>query len=142
MNMERTIMKIPFWEETYKVDDIFTFGSEPNNTIMEFENLINKSGNILDVGCGDGKNSLYLAKRGFIHIDAFDLSQNAINKLQILAHKEDININAWVDDLCFFDFKKTYDLIYSFGTLHFVNKDNWHKFIVKAKKIPQLAVFI
>ena len=99
-------MKIPFWEETYKVDDIFTFGSEPNNTIIEFENLFNKFGNVLDVGCGDGKNSLYFAKQGFSNIDAFDLSDNAIKKLKRLACKDDIHINAWVDDLCNFSFQK------------------------------------
>lgn len=127
-------MNIPFWEETYKVDDIFTFGSEPNKTIIEFENQLNKLGNVLDVGCGDGKNSLYLAKQGFSNIDAFDLSENAINKLERLARKNNININAWVDDLCNFRFKKAYDLIFSFGTLHFVNKANWHKFILTAKE--------
>jgi tellurite methyltransferase len=139
--MEMTIMNIPFWEETYKRDDVFTFGSEPNNTIIEFEKLFNKSGNVLDVGCGDGKNSLYLAKHGFSNIDAFDLSKNAINKLERLAHKEDININAWVDDVCSFCFKKTYDLIISFGTLHFVNKDNWHRFILDAKENTVIGGF-
>lgn len=127
-------MNIPFWEETYKDDDVFTFGSEPNNTIIEFEHLFNKPSNILDVGCGDGKNSLYLAKQGFSNIDAFDLSENAINKLKRLSSNGDININAWVDDLCNFCFTKTYDLIFSFGTLHFVSKDNWHKFILTAKE--------
>lgn len=70
-----TTMKIPFWEETYKVDDVFTFGSEPNDTIKEFEKLFKKEGNTLDVGCGDGKNSLYFAKQGFLNIDAFDISE-------------------------------------------------------------------
>ena len=134
-------MKIPFWEETYKVDDIFTFGSEPNNTIIEFETLFNKSDNVLDVGCGDGKNSLYLAKQGFTNIDAFDLSENAINKLERLARKGDININAWVDDVCKFNFKKAYDLIISFGTLHFVSKDNWHNFVLKAKENTVIGGF-
>jgi len=68
--------------------------------------LFNKLGNVLDVGCGDGKNSLYLAKQGFSNIDAFDLSDNAIKKLKRLARKDDININAWVDDLCTLIFKK------------------------------------
>ncbi len=134
-------MNIPFWEETYKVDDIFTFGSEPNNTLTEFENKFSKSGKILDVGCGDGKNSLYLAKQGFSNIDAFDISENAINKLERLARRADINLNAWVDNLCDFCFEKTYDLIFSFGTLHFVNKDNWHKFIFNAKENTAIGGF-
>lgn len=33
-----------------------------------------------------------------------------------------------------FCFKKTYDLIISFGTLHFVNKDTWHRVIIDAKE--------
>lgn len=134
-------MNIPFWEETYKDDDIFTFGSEPNNTLIEFKNKFSKTGKILDVGCGDGKNALYLAKQGFSNIDAFDISENAINKLERLARKADINLNAWVDNLCDFSFKKTYDLIFSFGTLHFVNKDNWHKFIFDAKENTVIGGF-
>jgi tellurite methyltransferase len=72
---------------------------------------------------------LYLAKKGFATIDAFDISENAINKLVRLASRADININAWVDNLCDFRFEKVYDLIFSFGTLHFVKKENWNKFI-------------
>ncbi|OGO90092.1 MAG: hypothetical protein A2Y17_01120 [Clostridiales bacterium GWF2_38_85] len=127
-------MNIPFWEETYKNDTVFTFGSEPNNTIVEFQYLFNKTGNILDIGCGDGKNSLYLAKEGFLNIDAFDISENAINKLKRLSQKNEVNINASVNDLCSFRFEKKYDLIISFGTLHFVKKDSWYKFILNAKE--------
>lgn len=134
-------MKIPFWEETYKNDDVFTFGSEPNDSIIEFEDFFKKSWNILDVGCGDGKNSLYLANQGFKNIDAFDLSENAIGKLKRLAYKNQLNINPWVGDLCGFCFSKTYDLIISFGTLHFVSKDNWYKFIFDAKENTSIGGF-
>lgn len=30
-------------------------------------------------------------------------------------------------------FRKKYDLVMSFGTLHFVNKDDWKQFIIRAK---------
>ena len=126
-------VEIPFWEETYKDDSIHTFGSEPNKTITEFEQLIKKTGNILDVGCGDGQNALYLAKQGFLNIDAFDLSKNAIDKLRRLAYKDNLNINSWVGDLCRFSFTKTYDLVLSFGALHFVEKKYWKDFILTAK---------
>lgn len=48
-------MEVPFWEETYKDDTVFTFGNQPNQSITAIENLLDKSGRVLDVGCGDGK---------------------------------------------------------------------------------------
>ena len=55
-------MNIPFWEETYQNDNIFTFGPEPNASLVEVQRFLEFSDNIIDVGCGDGHNVLYLAK--------------------------------------------------------------------------------
>ena len=128
-------MNIPFWEETYKNDDIFTFGPHPNDSLIEAEKYLKITDNIIDVGCGDGHNVLYLAKQGYKNIDAFDFSENAIAKLHRLSERNNIStINAWVQDLCEFSFTKQYSLIMSFGTLHFVSKENWHKFVLEAKE--------
>ncbi|MCH5281127.1 MAG: methyltransferase domain-containing protein [Lachnospiraceae bacterium] len=128
-------MSIPFWEETYKNDDILTFGPNPNASLVEVEKFLELSDNIIDVGCGDGHNVLYLAKQGYKNIDAFDLSENAIAKLHRISVKDNLSaIHAWVDDLCKFSFKKQYKLIMTFGTLHFVLKEDWHNFIYKAKE--------
>lgn len=67
---------VPFWEETYKKDDIAAFSMEPNRTVKEFEHLVAKQANILEVGCGEGQNALYLAKQGYCNIDAFDISES------------------------------------------------------------------
>lgn len=134
-------MEIPFWEETYKDDSVFTFGKEPNQSIIAVESLLDKSGRVLDVGCGDGKNVLYLAKQGFENIDAFDLSVNAIKKLRRLAAAHSLEITAWTANLCDFSFAKEYSLIMSFGTLHFVSKNDWHNFIMKAKKATAVGGF-
>lgn len=92
-------MKVPHWETTYEDDTVFLFGSEPNDTIVAFEALFDKSMSVLDAGCGDGRNSLYLAKQGFSQIDAFDLSEHAIGKLKRLSQKNGVLINAWAEDL-------------------------------------------
>jgi Cyclopropane fatty acid synthase and related methyltransferases len=126
-------MNVPFWEESYKDDEVSTFGDQPNATIIEFEKLYKPSWNILDVGCGDGKNSLYLASQGFANIDAFDLSENAVAKMKRIADKKSLVVNAWAQDLREFDFSKQYDLIFSFGTLHFVEKADWKLMLEKAK---------
>lgn len=124
---------IPFWEKAYRSDDIMSFSTEPNITVKEFEHLIHKQSGILDVGCGEGQNVLYLAKRGFNNIDAFDVSQAGIAKLKKLCLLHNADINAFVCDLAAFEFEKKYDMIMSFATLCFVEKDVWKHFIQNAK---------
>lgn len=127
-------MKIQFWEDNFKNDSTFLFGSCPNQTILEYENLFSKRWNILDVGCGDGKNSLYLAKQGFENIDAFDISENAIEKIERLCDKTDYKINTQVTSVQDFVFEKQYDLILSFGVFHFIDKESWTRFIRKSQE--------
>ena len=47
---------VPFWEEAYQRNDVMAFSAEPNNTVKEFEHLIDKQSNILEAGCGEGQN--------------------------------------------------------------------------------------
>lgn len=125
---------IPFWEETYLKDDVMTFSMEPNGTIKEFEHLLKKQSNILEVGCGEGQNVLYLAEQGYCNIDAFDISEAGIAKLKKQCEIKHLNMNAFVDDLTTYSFDKKYDWIMSFATLCFVEKSAWKQFISRAKE--------
>ena len=124
---------IPFWEKAYREKDVVAFSSKPNATIMEFENLFCKEAHILDVGCGEGQNAIYLAKQGY-HVDAFDLSEFGIAKVNDRCEVSGVKLNAFVADLTEYEFEQKYDVVMSFGTLHFVSKDAWKKFIDEAKK--------
>lgn len=124
---------VPFWEEAYQKKDVVTFSAEPNPTITEFEHLFVKAAKALDVGCGEGQNALYLARKGY-DVDAFDLSEHAIEKLKYRCEAEGVQLNSFCADLTKYNFKQNYDLIISFGTLHFVSKNDWKSFIDKAKK--------
>lgn len=125
---------IPFWEESYKNNEISAFGTDPNQEIAEYLDCFNKQGAVLEVGCGEAKNSFYLIENGFEKVKAFDLSENAVAKVHKIAEQKNIKITAFVQDLCNFEWKENYDLIISYGTLHFVAKKEWHKFLNKAKK--------
>lgn len=125
---------IPFWEETYLKDDVMTFSVEPNGTIKEFEHLLKKQSNILEVGCGEGQNVIYLAEQGYCNIDAFDISEAGIAKLKKQCEIKHLNMNAFVDDLTTYSFDKKYDWIMSFATLCFVEKSAWKQFISRAKE--------
>jgi Cyclopropane fatty acid synthase and related methyltransferases len=130
----REIMDKPFWEQTYKNDTVTTFGVKPNRAVESMWETFNTSWSILEAGCGEGKNPIFLAEKGFKNIDAFDISQAGIEKLKRIAQSKNLQVNAWVEDLTTYIFSKTYDLIISYGTFHFVEKDKWHKFISDAKK--------
>lgn len=126
--------EIPFWEEAYRSDNIMAFPIEPNNTLKEFEHLLSKNAAILEAGCGEGQNVLYLAKQGFQNIDAFDISEAGIAKLKKLCEVNSVSINAFVKDLANYEFEKKYDLVMSFATLCFLEKSVWRQFIANAKE--------
>ncbi len=132
-------MDKPFWEKTYRDDSVTTFGVRPNRIIETMWESFDKSWSIIDVGCGEGKNSIFLAEKGFINIEAFDISQNGIDKLLRIASAKNIRINAWVQDLTEYIFGKRYDLIITYGTLHFVEKEKWKKFINDAKNSTNIG---
>lgn len=126
-------MRIQFWEDYFKDDNTFLFGSAPNKTIIEYEHLFENDWYVLDVGCGDGKNSLYLAKQGFENIDAFDISETAVGKIKRLCSNGGYKINTYVTSVATFKFEKKYDLILSFGVFHFMPKEEWKAFVKKAQ---------
>ncbi len=129
---------VPFWEKAYQEDDTIAFSSQPNITITEFEHLINTQSNVLDVGCGEGQNAIYLAQKGY-NVDAFDLSEYGIAKLKHKCELSNTQVNAFVANLTTYQFKQHYDMILCFGTLHFVDKNDWKSFINNAKEYTNIG---
>lgn len=125
---------LPFWEISYRQDDSEAFCASPNNTLTEFEHLLDSDARILEAGCGEGQNVLYLAQRGFADIDAFDISEAGIEKLRRRSEQAELKINAFSADLARFDFTRDYDLVMSFASLCFAERSGWRRFILNAKE--------
>ncbi|MBD5485769.1 MAG: class I SAM-dependent methyltransferase, partial [Lachnospiraceae bacterium] len=129
---------VPFWEKSYREYDTIAFSNEPNVTITEFEHLLSDKAKVLDVGCGEGQNAIYLAGKGH-HVDAFDLSEYGIAKLKHRCELSNVQVNAFTADLTTYQFERYYDMITCFGTLHFVYKNEWKKFIKNAKEYTNIG---
>ena len=125
---------VPFWEEAYQDENINAFSSEPNATLKEFEHFLDKQSKIIEIGCGEGQNAFYLAKQGYCNVEALDISEHGIAKLQRMCRKENIQLNAFTADLITYRFEQKYDMVMCFGTLHFVSKSDWKAFINRAKE--------
>ena len=69
----------PFWEQTYADSTVSTFSQGPTADVKEFCHIFPPNSAILDVGCGEGRNAIFLAGLGHT-VDAFDISAAGIEK--------------------------------------------------------------
>lgn len=109
---------INYYQETYGL-------TAPHSDVVDMvENYAVKPCKVLDLGCGQGRNSLFLADRGF-DVTSYDLSPNMIESLLGIIAKEGIrNIHVEQYDINHAEIKGQYDLIMSTVVLMFVNRDN------------------
>ena len=100
------------------------------------ENFLEKipNGKALDLGCGNAKDSLFLAQRGF-SVHAIDIDSKIIKNLKQEPKKEKLKINIIKADIRKFPIKEnTYDLILAINSLIFMKKSELQKIITKIKK--------
>jgi tellurite methyltransferase len=122
--------KTPFWEASYgRPGKLDTFGGgKPSKSVVEAASLVsNRLGvgaSALDLGCGEGRNSIYLASLGF-NTYATDISDAGINKLTFVAQERNLIINASVCDMREYGFPQQFDLIVCQGCLHLIERDEW-----------------
>lgn len=77
-------------------------------------------GRVLDLGCGNGRNSLYLAANGF-DVTAWDKNPMSIANLQRVAEAEELNtLQSAVRDLNTLKFDGEYDFILSTVVMMFL----------------------
>lgn len=120
-------MKEPFWETTYSDLNATSFG-EASKEILELIPMLPAGAQVLDLGCGDGRNAIPLARAGF-DVTAIDISRSGVQKLTTLAEREGLQIQARVVDMIAYKIPRKYDLIISHGCLHFVERNHWERLI-------------
>jgi SAM-dependent methyltransferase len=96
------------WNHRYAEDSY-----RKNNPVVLLQDWLPKLpvGKALDVACGAGRNSMFLAQAGF-NVDAIDISPAGLHKARQQARSQGLNIN-WIEhDLDqAFQFDTDYDLI-------------------------------
>jgi len=70
------------------------FGPRAERPLVDCCHHIDKSKPVLDVGAGQGRHSLYLARQG-LTVDAIDPSAVGIERLASLASRENLTISAY-----------------------------------------------
>jgi SAM-dependent methyltransferase len=113
------------WDKIYRKNPLKTLGWElgrPRPVLVELieKNVIRK-GKTLDVCCGAGTNSIYLARNGFL-VTAIDISPTAIRYAKKESAKEKLIIDFTIQNfvnLSFID--DIFDFVFDMGCFHHVS---------------------
>ena len=103
-----------YWDEYYKKDAAPSF---PSPFAEYVANKLSKKQNILEIGCGNGRDSKFFSSKGH-HVTGLDRSREAIELCKSLYSNESIKFFfGEITDIAKTNNKK-YDLIYSRFVVH------------------------
>ncbi|MBZ5564319.1 MAG: class I SAM-dependent methyltransferase [Acidobacteriia bacterium] len=81
----------PSWDERYRQQSA---QKEPSGLLVEFARLLPEKGLVLDLACGGGRNSVFLAERG-LRVIGVDRAFPALEQGKALAARRGLNV-AWL----------------------------------------------
>jgi len=118
------------YNKFYKANK-YNRGYEPNELVKDILKYKNQ-GKVLDLGCGEGQDIIFLAEKGFETI-GIDLSNQAIDNLIKLANKRNVEVDARVMNITEYNFSEKFDVILSEASLHFLKEEEREDYIHKIK---------
>lgn len=120
----------PFWDVGYSQYDVSCMGG-PSLEVYEIAPILAPTSTVVELGCGEGRNALYLAHFGH-KVIASDLSKAAISKVSLLAETLNVNISADVGAVENFICPPLLDVFIAQTVLHFTDRSVWQPIIKKA----------
>jgi tellurite methyltransferase len=109
------------------------WGTKAGSLILKLDSYISNYNDklVLDLGCGEANNSIYLADKGCV-VEAYDISRYAILNASKKCHNYK-NIRLQQSDILKLAYpKNTYDIIISYGLFHCLGSINNIETVVKS----------
>ncbi len=122
----------PFWDIGYGQLDISCMGG-PSVEVFEVAQVLKPNSKILEIGCGEGRNALFLAQLSH-DVYATDISQKAVAKLNHLANEFNVSIQASQEDLAEMVIPNDIDMMIAQSVFHFLERPQWQQKLSEAKE--------
>ncbi len=109
----------PWPHEYTKTPDTYIWGTEPSLMAQELVELLRPGARVLDLGCGEGRDSVFFASHGF-DVTGLDTSFAGLEKAERLAAARSVTVH-WVEGVMpHLPVSGPFDLVYSCGSIHYV----------------------
>lgn len=112
-------MRSPWAREYLRTPKTYIWGTEPSSFAQQVAPLLPPGARVLDLGCGEGRDSVFFASEGF-EVVGVDISRAGIAKAERLAKARGVRVRWLVGEMARLDYRGPFDFIYSCGTLHYV----------------------
>lgn len=102
-------------------NEAYYWGLQPNELCYEIMKIKPpvKPYRVLEIGCGEGKDAVFLAKNGYL-VTAFDAAQTGIDKARSLAKRHGVQIDFFQADVLDYRPDTSFDIVFSSGVLHYI----------------------
>ncbi len=106
------------YDKYYQTENLF---GAPYPELIAFFDDYPLRGKLLDLGCGQGRDSIPLAKMGFT-VTGIDNSKVGIEQMNLLAKNENLPLSGLVTDIYTFEDYANYDFVLLDSMFHFTQK--------------------
>lgn len=114
------------FDDTYSANESM-FG-HPYQELQDFFTQYPKRGRVLDLGCGQGRDSLFLSSIGFT-VTAVDSSKIGVEQMMSKVEEQGLEIQGIVADVLTLDLDGRYDVILFDMLLHSFEKEQQSKIL-------------
>ncbi|WP_020567018.1 class I SAM-dependent methyltransferase [Neolewinella persica] len=109
----------PAYDKYYETENLF---GAPYPELLDFYNNLPNKGKLLDIGCGQGRDAIALARLGF-EVTGIDNSAVGIAQLNKIAAQERLPLTGVVTDLYAYTGFEAFNYILMDSMFHFAKKE-------------------
>jgi tellurite methyltransferase len=129
-------MRNPWGLEYSRTPDRYIWGKAPSTFAKGLLALVPRRGRILDLGCGEGRDSVYFAEWGFA-VTGVDASPAGLEKADKLAAERGVKVEWVCRSMLDLPVAGRFDLVYSCGSIHHVPKECRSRLFRRLKKLTR-----
>src|SRR3989475_3568873 len=112
----------PWAREYERTPHEYVLGTQPSEFASSIRELLSPGARVLEVGCGEGRDSVFFATRG-CDVTSLDVSAAGLRKAERLASAHGVGVRWVCGDAASGIPDGPFDFIYSCGALHYVPRD-------------------